>query len=118
MGTQIKLNIAYHPQAEYGQSEWVDQCIEMFLRCMTGHKPTQWNRWLPLAEWWYNISFHTVIGMTPFKAFYGIDPPIMHYHQEKKSDNHVVEEFVKDREAIQQQLKENLVTAQERMKLC
>lgn len=55
--------------------------------------------------------------MTPYKALYGINPPILNYHQEGKSLNHVVEEFVKDREVTQQLLKENLKKAQERMKL-
>ena len=32
-------------------------------------------KWFPLAEWWYNTSFHTAAKMTPFMALYGYHPP-------------------------------------------
>lgn len=68
MGTTLKLSSAYHPQTD-GQTERVNQCIKMYLRCMTGHKPAEWSNWIPLAEWWYNSSFHSS-GMTPYQALY------------------------------------------------
>ena len=36
---------------------------------------TQWVKWLPLIEWWYNTPFHIVAKMTPFMALYGYHPP-------------------------------------------
>ncbi|XP_060216967.1 uncharacterized protein LOC132644393 [Lycium barbarum] len=42
---------------------------------MTGHKPKDWNKWLSLAEFWYNSNYHTTLKMTPFKVVYGYDPP-------------------------------------------
>lgn len=83
---------------------------------MTSNRPTQWNKWLPLAEWWYNTTFHTATGMSPFKALYGVDPPIANYHQLGSNSNPLVAAFVKERLATQQLLKENLQKSQERMK--
>lgn len=114
-GTQVNLSTAYHPQTN-GQTERVNQCIEMYLRCMTSNKPFQWYKWLPMAEWWYNTTFHTATGMTPFKALYGVQPPTVNYHQEGTNKNPLIAEFVKERAATQQLLKENLQKSQERMK--
>lgn len=55
LGTKVKLSSSYHPQTD-GETERVNQCIEMFLRCIAGHKPGTWSSWLSLAEWWYNTS--------------------------------------------------------------
>jgi hypothetical protein len=38
-------------------------------------KKNQWAQWLPLAEWWYNTSYHTTTRMNPFEAVYGKKPP-------------------------------------------
>lgn len=32
--------------------------LELYLRCMCADVPHLWSRWLPLAEWWYNTSYH------------------------------------------------------------
>uniref|UniRef100_A0A3Q7IGX6 Integrase zinc-binding domain-containing protein n=1 Tax=Solanum lycopersicum TaxID=4081 RepID=A0A3Q7IGX6_SOLLC len=42
-----------------GQTETVNRCLENYLRFMTTSRPTQWKKWLPAAEWWYNTNFHT-----------------------------------------------------------
>lgn len=69
LGTSSHLTTAYHPQSD-GQSERLNQCIEMYLRCLSSKKPTDWVNWLPMAEWWYNSSHHSAIKMTPYKALY------------------------------------------------
>jgi transposase InsO family protein len=68
----LHLTTAYHPQSD-GQTERVNQCVEMYLRCSVQDAPTTWKDWLPLAEIWYNSSFHTAIGCSPFKALYGYE---------------------------------------------
>jgi hypothetical protein len=35
----------------------------------------QWTQWLPLAEWWYNTSYHTATRMNPFEEANGKNPP-------------------------------------------
>jgi len=66
----LHMSSAYHPQSD-GQFEVVNRCLEGYLRCMTGEKPREWVLWLPLAEWRYNPSWHSSIGVTPFEAVYG-----------------------------------------------
>jgi hypothetical protein len=73
-GTQLHLNTTYHPQTD-GQIEVVNKCLETYLGCFSSKKKNQRAQWLPLAEWWYNISYHTTKHMTPFEEVYGQKPP-------------------------------------------
>jgi hypothetical protein len=75
-GTQLHLSTTYHPQTD-GQMEVVNKCLETYLRCFASEKKNQWAQWLPLAEWWYNTSYHTTTHMTPFEAVYGHKPPLV-----------------------------------------
>jgi hypothetical protein len=73
-GTELHLSTTYHPKTD-GQTEVVNKCLETYLRCFALEKQNQWAQWLPLAEWWYNTSYHTTTRMTPFEAVYGHKPP-------------------------------------------
>ena len=69
-GVQVQLSNAYHPQTDE-QSEVVNRCLETYLRCMCSDSPKQWSKWLPLAEWWYNTTYHSSIKATPYEIVYG-----------------------------------------------
>lgn len=73
-GTTLCLSSAYHPQSD-GQSEILNKCLEMYLRCFVHDYPRQWLKFLPWAEFWYNSAYHSTTGFTPFKVVYGRDPP-------------------------------------------
>lgn len=73
--TTMNLSSAYHPQTD-GQTERVNQCIEMFLWCAISDTPKQWLKWLPLVEFRYNSTYHTATQCSPFKALYGYEPPL------------------------------------------
>lgn len=48
-----------------------------YLRCFPSERPKDLARWLPLAEWWYNTTYHSSIQQTPFEAVYGRLPPLI-----------------------------------------
>lgn len=115
-GIQQQLSTAYHPQTD-GQTEVVNRCLEGYLRCMCHEHPTNWSRWLSLAEFWYNTNYHTAIHKTPYEILYGKPPPIHRPYLLGTSPVDVVDRSLWDREAMLQCLKENLSKAQNRMKV-
>jgi hypothetical protein len=72
VGTKLLKSTSYHLQTD-GQTERVNQFLEMYLRCAIHESPKQWKLWLPLAELWYNSTHHTSLGCSPFKALYGYE---------------------------------------------
>ncbi|KAI3713356.1 hypothetical protein L1987_71933 [Smallanthus sonchifolius] len=69
MGTRLNISTAYHPQMD-GQSERTIQTLEDMLRACIIDFGGSWDSHLPLAEFSYNNSHHTTIGMTPYEMLY------------------------------------------------
>ncbi|XP_028802348.1 uncharacterized protein LOC114757451 [Neltuma alba] len=82
---------------------------------MTGDFPKQWAKWLPLAELWYNTTYHSAIGMSPFEAVYGVAPPVHLPYIVGDSPNELVDRTCLSREMVLQLLKQHLSKAQHRM---
>jgi len=90
--------------------------LEGYLRCFISDKQTQWIKWLPLAKWWYNTSFHLEAKMTPFMALYGYHPPSITSYLRENSKVQVVKHHIKHKQQVLQLLNDNLMFAQNRMK--
>lgn len=114
-GTKLNLSTAYHPQTD-GQSEVLNKCLEMYLRCFTFDNLKSWIRMLPWAEFWYNTSYHHSLQHCPFKIVYGRDPPQIIKYIPSPNDAPNVQELLIERDLLLSQLKQNLAKAQERMK--
>lgn len=83
---------------------------------MTGDFPHSWFQWLPLAQLWYNTSFHSTINTSPFEALFGIPPPLHLPYFPNDSDVPTVDIFLRDREHALQVIKHHLQRACQRMK--
>jgi hypothetical protein len=115
LGTQLAHSSSYHPQYD-GQIEIVNKFLEGYLHCFVFDKQTQWFKWLPFTEWWYNTSFHTATKMTPFMALYVYHPPSITSSLKEKIMAQEVEDYIKNQQQVLQLIKDNLTMEQNPMK--
>ncbi|KAL4318204.1 hypothetical protein GQ457_18G013820 [Hibiscus cannabinus] len=106
---------AYHPQTD-GQTEALNRCLEMYLRCMTGDDRSKWEQYLSWAEYWYNTAYQSSVRMTPFRALYGRDPPTILSYMEDTAGSSQLNQQLLERDELLRVLKRNLQHAQQRMK--
>jgi hypothetical protein len=114
--TKLLRSSSYHPQTD-GQSERVNQCLEMYLRCAVHDSPKKWKSWLSLAELWYNTSYHSAIGCSLFKALYGYEANSGITHLAADQEQSEATDIIRDRAAQLANLKQHLAAAQNRMKI-
>ena len=115
LSTQLTHSSSYHRQSN-GKIEIVNKCLEGYLCFFVFDKQRQWVKWLPLAKWWYNTSFHTTIKMTVFMALYGYHPPSIKSYLRETSKVQAMEYHIEHEQQVLQLLKDKLTLAQNRMK--
>jgi len=64
------LSTAFHPQTD-GQTEWMNQKLEQYLRFFVDHRQKSWPEWLALVEFAVNNKVHTATKVSSFIANYG-----------------------------------------------
>jgi len=62
-----RMSIAFHPQTD-GQTERLNQTIEVYLQAFVTQEQNDWVALLPMAELAYNNSVTIGNGMSPFNA--------------------------------------------------
>nr|GMD47359.1 peroxidase 64 [Ipomoea batatas] len=87
----------------------------IYLRCMTSEQPKQWGRFLHWAEYWYNTSFQSAAGITPFQVVYGRVPPTLKQYLPGEFKVEAVAEEHNDRNEMLRQLRYHLENAQNKM---
>ncbi|KAH0682484.1 hypothetical protein KY289_020236 [Solanum tuberosum] len=85
--------------------------------CEVWAHPTQWPRWIPWAEFWFNTTYHGSTKMTPFRALYGRYPPSLLRFTDEISVVEKVNQQLIDHNTILDELKANLTHAQAQMKV-
>jgi hypothetical protein len=89
----------------------------MYLRCAISSTPKQWVNWLPLAELWYNTSYHSALKCSPFKALYEVDPNFVAAPDVMTVDNTEMTQTLTERSHFSALLKEQLPRARNKMKI-
>lgn len=82
---------------------------------MVMERPHTWVKWVSLAEWWYNTTFHTSMGKSPFEALYRYSPLLYIPYTNKDAALSNVDDFMQDKEMTVKLLKQSLLKAQSRM---
>ena len=90
--------------------------LEQYLRAFTSDRPHQWASWLPLAEFWFNSSFHASLKLTPFEALYGFPPPKLQSYVLGTTRVDALDSLLSQRQAVLNILRDHLAIAQDRMK--
>nr|GEU70257.1 hypothetical protein [Tanacetum cinerariifolium] len=99
LGTKLRYSSAYHPQTDC-QTEVVNRCLEAYLRAFVHDEHRLWNRYLYLAEFWYNTSFHSSIQMTPFRAMYGREATTIHEYTPGSNHTASIDESLREHQRL------------------
>jgi len=113
--TTLNMSSSYHPQTD-GQTERLNQCLETYLRCMVQSCPTKWAQWIPLAEFWYNSTYHSAHGLTPFQALYGHKPRHFGITVDDACTVSDLNQWLQERQIMLEHIKQNLQRALNRIK--
>ncbi|KAL2010903.1 hypothetical protein VTN00DRAFT_3621 [Thermoascus crustaceus] len=82
LGSKHKLSTTAHPQTD-GQTEWMNQILEQYLRCYINYQQDNWVELLPMAQFAYNSAKNKTTQESLFYANYGFEPSA---YQEPKPD--------------------------------
>jgi len=115
-GTKLRMNTSFYPETNE-QTEVLNRILEQYLRSMVHNKPADWGKYLGLAEWCYNTTTHSTIGMSPFQVTYGKEPPSIPQYLVGTSAVEVVDSLLSTRQDMINTLRKKLQKVQNHMKL-
>ena len=72
-GVDHRFSTSFHPQTD-GLTERVNRTLEDVLRHYVGLDQSEWERYLPFAEFSINNAHHESLGASPFFLAYGQNP--------------------------------------------
>lgn len=84
------------------------------VRCQLLSK--QWSKWLSVAEFWYNTSFHSALGRSPLEVLYGHKPKQLGIINPADSHSVELDQWLYERNKLNEVVRDHLQRAQLRMK--
>lgn len=111
---QVQMSMSFHPQTN-GQTEWIKQTIEAYLRSCINYEIYNWVDLSPMAEFAYNNLITQATRMSLFYANYGWHPGSMNPASIPNIKDEDME-YIHHLLSVQELVKKNLKTTQERMK--
>lgn len=109
-GTRLIYTTAYHPSAD-GQSERVNQELEIALRFYVDATQANWREFLPTVEFYFNSTYSSIVSQSPFQVLYDFTPST----QLTLLTPEAPEQLVQEREAARDVAAEELRIAAEVM---
>ena len=109
------MSYVCHPPID-GSTTVINEYWETYLHCFTSKEQHQWEKWLPLAKWWYNNSYHTTSKLTSYEAVYGHAPPVLLPSTPSSSPIQAVDMVIRNKHQILHLLQDNLHLTRAHMK--
>src|SRR5215469_6394837 len=114
LGVEANYTTAYHPRTN-GQTERLNQEIEVYLRLFINYHQNDWHEWLPLMEFVYNDREHSATKVSPFYADNGRHP-YKGTSAKLTSSNPSAQEFANNMKRIREEVSAALTKAAGEMK--
>jgi hypothetical protein len=83
----------------------------MYLRCLVGHRPRDWLKWFPWAEYCYNTVFQSSLQTSPFRVVYGRDPPSLRSYTQGEARLSAVQQQFLERDKFLLEVRDRLEQA-------
>jgi hypothetical protein len=90
--------------------------METFLRCFVSTYPNKWLECLSFVEYWYNTSYHSSIGQSPFEALYGYSPHSFGLYATNNGGVRNLDSWLQECQVMPAHVKQHLHQATLRMK--
>jgi hypothetical protein len=114
-GTQLKMSTARYAQTD-GQTERINQTLEVMLRSAINHKQDNWEDFLPACEFAHNSNINKSTGFSPFILNYGYDPKIPATIMKLNNSDIPAKEFIINQQKLIKEAKQNIEKANQIMK--
>ena len=112
------MSTAFYPQTD-GQTEWINQELEQYLRLYVNHHQNDWVNWISLMEFAHNNRKHASTDFSPFfvNQGYHLNPYAASQSELTRGmTNNAVTDFMKDMRSIHEEVKANMERTNLQMK--